>query len=113
MERGMDSVHTVTLLYERHGDASTLNLTVNPFGQPRRTGVPTPYSAFIKESYRRDQCIHPSASSATESPVAELFVFENVMSAKKLEVFVWTVEEVENEAQTNLHYAFLLQVAGV
>lgn len=88
-----------------------MRLTAVPFGQPNRTGVPKPHSAFVKESYRQDRCLYHPAVSITESPVGELFVFENARSEKKLEVFVWTVEEVKNEAQTNLHHAFLLQVA--
>lgn len=112
-ERGTDAVRSVTLLYERPGEASPLRRFDDAFGQPRHTDVPTPHSAFIKEKYRTDQCFYHSPISTTESSVAELYVFENVKSVKKLELFVWTIEEVEDAAQTNLHYAFLIKVAGI
>lgn len=112
-ERGMDAVRSVTLLYERPRNASTLRHSDHALGQPNRAGLPTPHSAFVKEWCRRDPCLYHSPISTTESAVAELFLFENARSAKKLEVFVWTVEDVVNEVRISLHYAFLLQVADV
>ncbi|KAH7709483.1 hypothetical protein AAVH_23239 [Aphelenchoides avenae] len=51
----------------------------------------------------------------TESPVADLFVFENAKAAKKLEVFKWTVEQTKNAVRASLHYSytFLLKVADM
>lgn len=78
----------------------------DPLGRPRRTDVSPPNSDFIEEftSSPRDGVL------ATESTVAELFVFENANLGRKLEVLVWTIEHVEDNARTALHYAFLLKV---
>lgn len=42
--------------------------------------------------------------------MAELFVFVNATSAKKLELFVWIIEEVGERAGISLDYASQLQV---
>lgn len=67
-----------------------------------RTDVLTPHSAFIKEWSRKERCL---GNTATESTVAYLFEFKNARSAKKLELFAWTVEQWHA-----LHFAFLQQV---
>lgn len=52
----------------------------------------------------------------TASPVAEHFVFENAHSAKKLDIYVWSIKEVDfydslssDGNLKSLHYAFLLK----
>ncbi|KAH7721314.1 hypothetical protein AAVH_11170 [Aphelenchoides avenae] len=105
-ERGTNSIRSASLLYKRYVKTPPLhNTLVNTLGQPRRTNAPTPHSAFIKE-WLREECLYGDV--ATESNFAELFVFENANSAKKLEVFAWSVEQV-----AAFHYAFLLQVVDV
>lgn len=56
---------------------------------------------------------HTNGFVVTESPFAELFLFENAKAAKKLQVFVWTVEQTKNAVHDSLHYAFLLNVVDV
>lgn len=112
-ERGTDVVKSVTLHHVRsfERDATPVPLDVDLFGWPRRsTNVSTPHSAFVKERYRDG---HLYGYATAESPVADLFVFENAKLAKKLELFVWTVEEPNRSAWTALNYAFLLQIVDV
>ncbi|KAH7702595.1 hypothetical protein AAVH_30247 [Aphelenchoides avenae] len=106
-ERGTDIVRSVTLLHMR-AHAWPLRHAVDPLGEPRRTDAPTPHSAFIKEWSRKEQL--DRGETITESAVSELFVFENAKSAKKLEVFVWTLMQADDDAEFSLHYVFLLQV---
>ncbi|KAH7711662.1 hypothetical protein AAVH_21019 [Aphelenchoides avenae] len=81
--------------------------TIDALGQPRRTDAPTPRNAFV-ELWLEDQHFK---DGFTESSGAEHFVFENAKAAKKLEVFMWTIAEVnEDEAQTGVNNVFLLQV---
>ncbi|KAH7709077.1 hypothetical protein AAVH_23658 [Aphelenchoides avenae] len=97
-ERGTNITRSVTLLYQRN-EASPYRHTLELFGRPWCTDVPTPDSAIIKkwtDDMPRD---------ITESAVADFFQFENVNLAKKLEVFVWTVEQ-----PTASHYAFMFKV---
>lgn len=110
-ERGTRVVPCVALLHKRYRDASPLRHTDDPLGQPRRTGVPPPQSVFFKE-WLRQQNRRGTAIAATESPVAELFVFESTRSSRKLEAFVWTIEYVEYD-WPSLYYAFLLQVVDM
>lgn len=49
----------------------------------------------------------------SETPVAELFEFENAKTSQKLEVFVWTTEQMHGDGETSLHYAFRLQAADM
>ncbi|KAH7696266.1 hypothetical protein AAVH_36667 [Aphelenchoides avenae] len=104
-------VRSVTLLHRRTGLVSPLHHDVDPLEHPQRTGVTKPHSAFIEECYSG---AHLDGYTTTESTVAELFVFENAKSAKKLEVFVWTFdEECPDEGDDSLNYAFLLRVADL
>lgn len=105
-EPGINIVRSVTLLYERL-DESPLHHTSEPFGLPRRTDVPTPHSAFVKEWSRKQDLVY--GRPTTEWTVADLFVFENAKLGKKLEVFVWPVKQ-RVYSMICLHYAFLLQV---
>lgn len=95
-ERGAKVVRSVTLLHQD----SPLSHAVDPLGHPRRTDAPTPDSAFIKERY--------DGTTFNESK-AELFVIENAKASKKLEVYVWTVGDGDDDVQT----AFLLQVVDM
>jgi hypothetical protein len=104
---GTDIIRSVTLLHERYYGASPLHHTVGPLVQPWRTNVPTPHSAFIKQ-WASEHFLH----AVSESTVAELFLFENAKLAKKLEIYVWTVEQAIRDWSA-LHYAFLLQVVDV
>lgn len=104
-ERGTDVVRTVTLLHKRFFDDSPIFQPVDPLRLQRRANVPTPHNAFIKEWARREQ---EQEIATTESPLAELFVIENAKAAKKVEVFVWTLQQ-----QPSLHYAFLLHVSDM
>lgn len=79
----------------------------DPFGKPRRTDVPTPHTALVEEWSREAQ---DNGYTISEPSVAQLFVFENVSLAKKLEVFAWTLELMEEEEPIDLYYAYLLQV---
>lgn len=109
-ERGTEIVRSVTLIYKRFGKASPFLRNVEALGQPRRTDVPTPPSDFVKEWCRRSA----HGTTTTESTVAGLFVFDNVKLAKKLEVFVWSLEAVSTApAYRTLHYAFMLQVVDM
>lgn len=89
-ERGTDIVRSVTLLDTHAKGPSHLDA----LGPPRRTEVPTPRIAFVKEFLAKNHNFY-GKTKITESPVAELFVFENTKCAKRLEVFVWTIEQVE------------------
>ncbi|KAH7708764.1 hypothetical protein AAVH_23981 [Aphelenchoides avenae] len=104
-------VRSVTLLHRRTGLVSPLQLAVDPLGHPRRINIPKPQGDFIDQWYGR---AHLHGFAITESTVAELFLFENAKSAKKLEVFVWTVrEECQGEEENSLNYVFLLRVVDV
>ncbi|KAH7709226.1 hypothetical protein AAVH_23517 [Aphelenchoides avenae] len=107
-ERGTNIIRAVTLAYRRDGKASPLGHAVGRLGQLRRIDVPTPHNAFVKKWFR---CI--AGFTVTESPVAELYVFENAKSAKKLEAFVWSVEEVYRDSDISLHYAFFFQIVDM
>ncbi|KAH7721325.1 hypothetical protein AAVH_11181 [Aphelenchoides avenae] len=103
-EPGTDVVRSVTLLYKRAlFEVSPLPDADKPLGRPRRTDAPSPHSAFIKEWSQ--QRLHDYDNTIIESPAAELYVFENAKAAKKLDVFVWAIQQ-----QGTRHYAFLLQV---
>lgn len=108
-ERGTDIVRSVTFLHRRL-DPSPLRHSVEPLGQARRTDVPTPHSAFVKDWIRKEQRVH--GGIFTESAAAELHVFENPRAEKQLEIFQWTIEDVvEGDDWSDLlHYAYLLQV---
>ncbi|KAH7678245.1 hypothetical protein AAVH_41856 [Aphelenchoides avenae] len=106
-QRGMEVVRSVTLLHTRFHNASHLRHRVDPLGRPYRTDVAAPPSAFLKEWALR--WVKTDRSTITESPTAELFVFENVKSAMKLEVSTWTVHQVYGRGHSALHYAFLLK----
>ncbi|KAH7721301.1 hypothetical protein AAVH_11151, partial [Aphelenchoides avenae] len=107
-ERGRNIIRAVTLTYRRDGKAWSLDHAVGTLGEPRCVDVPTPHNAFVKKCFR---CI--AGFTVTESTVAELYVFENAKSAKKLEVFVWTMEEVYRDSDISLHYAFFFQVVDM
>lgn len=108
-QRGTRIVRSVTLLHRRWGEVSPLSLSDSALGEPRRTDVPTPHNNLIQRWARQTDL--DGRTTTTASNVAEFFVFENVMSATKLELFVWTLEQVvREEALTALHYAFLLHV---
>lgn len=107
-ERGTDVFRLVTLLHKRSGETAPLRHTVDPLGKPRRTDVPTPRSTVFKQWSERAQVV--DGVITTESPTANLFVFENAKSAQKLAVIAWSIEETKNAAQISLHYAFLLMV---
>lgn len=109
-EHGTNILPSVTVVYKRDYDEFPLHRTDGPLGQPRRTDVPTPHSAFVKAWYSTD-----IKGTITESPVAELLVFENVKVTKKLKIFVWPVEQVDNFGfgGISLHYAFMLQIADM
>ncbi|KAH7705868.1 hypothetical protein AAVH_26925 [Aphelenchoides avenae] len=79
-----------------------------PLGQPHRTDVATPHSAFIKEWSRKQHSTH--GWTTNESTVAELYVFENAKSARRLELFAWRVKQMHEREQASLHYAFMLRV---
>lgn len=99
-ERGTDTVQSVTLVQMLFHEE--FRLDVDPLGQPQRSGVPIPHSVFVKEWLREREF------TITESTLAELFVFENAKSAKKLEVYAWSFELAgEDELPC---YTFLLQV---
>lgn len=49
----------------------------------------------------------------TESTTSDFYVFENAKSAKKLELFEWTLEEVRNDVLISLSYVFFLKVINV
>lgn len=104
-ERETNVVPSVALLHKRNPDVSPLHHADDPLGHPRLTGIPAPQSAFVKEWMRQAK----RSGTATESTVADLFVFENATLARKLEVFVWTIEYVKHDL-SSLHYAFLLHV---
>ncbi|KAH7712430.1 hypothetical protein AAVH_20234 [Aphelenchoides avenae] len=106
-ERGVEIVRTVSWLYKRYGDASPLSHGVEPMRQPRCTDAPTPHSHLVKE-WVQDET--DDGIPTNESTAASLFVFENATLAKKLGVFVWTIEQGNDEDQTVLHYSFLLKV---
>lgn len=113
-DRGTAIVASVTLLHARYKEASHLRHAVDPLGQPRRTEAPKPHSAFIEEWSRKQKRF--DKRTTIESTVAHLYAFENAKSEKKLEVFVWTLEQVselEDEDLPALHYAFLLQVSDM
>ncbi|KAH7696633.1 hypothetical protein AAVH_36295, partial [Aphelenchoides avenae] len=103
-------VPSVTLVHKRYGEGLLVRRTVDFLGQPRRSAVTTPQRAFIKKFFRRER---QQESTITESTVAELFEFESARLAWKLEVFAWTVEEVDNKDQTSLHCAWLFNVVDV
>lgn len=105
-ERGTGTIPDMTLLHVRHGKSFRLRHDVDPLGQPRRTGVPVPHSAFIKGWSQKERTC--KGRDTTEATVADLFVFEHAKAAKKLEVFVWDVQQ-----HTQWHYAFLLQVVDM
>ncbi|KAH7704503.1 hypothetical protein AAVH_28309 [Aphelenchoides avenae] len=111
-ERGTYIVRSVTLLHQRYIEASPLRHTGEPLGPPRRTNVPTPQSAFIKKWCRTQQLVYGTNATATESTAADFFVFESAKSGKKLEVYLWTVQQLNYNAP-RFHYAFLLQVADI
>lgn len=102
---------SVTLIYVRFFDVSLLDHSGEPLGRPQRTDVLTPNCAFIEEWSREHHFVN--GLTTTASPIAQLFVFENAPAAMKLEVFVWRVEQVDEDALASLHYAFLLQVVGI
>ncbi|KAH7707966.1 hypothetical protein AAVH_24781 [Aphelenchoides avenae] len=105
-------VRSVTLVHERSDDENLPQSdTVETLGQPRHTDVATPHSAFVKDW--RSSVTEAYGVTLTESSVAELFVFENAKASKKLDVFVWTIEQLRDDASTALHYAFLLQVVDM
>lgn len=106
--RGTDIVRSVTLLYTRTIEAP-LRLNADPLGQPRRTDFPTPHSSFVEDCLER----RAYGTTTAESTVAELFVFKNTKSAKKLNVSVWPIEHKDEDGMFDLHYAFLLQVIDV
>lgn len=103
-KRGTNIVDTVTLFYERECGSRLLRHTVDPLGQPRRTRVPAPHSAFIKQWFRDAR---RDGFKYTESTIAELFEFENADSTRKLELFVWTAEERDDHS---LSYVFLIRI---
>ncbi|KAH7703897.1 hypothetical protein AAVH_28927 [Aphelenchoides avenae] len=110
-EAGTDMVRSVVLLHQRFGLVSPVHHDVDPLGRPRRTDVPKPHCDFMKEWYRGARL---DSYTITESTVAELFVFENAQAAKKLDVFVWTVnEECQDEEENSLSYVFLLRVVDM
>lgn len=94
---------TNTLLYQRN-EVSPYRHTLELFGRPRRTDVPTPHSAIIKK-WVGDK--RPWVYT-TESAVADFFEFDYAKLAKKLEVFVWTIEE-----RTASHSAFMFKVVDM
>ncbi|KAH7668105.1 hypothetical protein AAVH_43059 [Aphelenchoides avenae] len=135
-EPGTDIVRSVTLLYKRPlFEVSPLPDADEPLGRPRRTDAPSPHSAFIKEWSQ--QRLHDYDNTITESPAADLFVFENAKAAKKLEVFVLAIQQDHNDEYNDehndgygvvtvtipvtntvtiteaVHYAFLLQVVDM
>lgn len=113
-EPGTDIVESVTLIYESSGDLSRLSEILEPLGHPRCSDAPTPRSAFVEEWTReRDQRFFDGTT--TESPVAAFFVFENAKAAKRLEVFVWTLEQVDEDDVEDalVHWAFLLKVIAI
>ncbi|KAH7714033.1 hypothetical protein AAVH_18606 [Aphelenchoides avenae] len=111
-ERGTKIVPSVTLLHQRFGEASPMHHTGEPLGLPRRTDIPTPQSAFIKKWSRTEQLVYGTNATATESTVADFFVFESAKSGKKLEVYLWAVQQL-NRNEPRFHYAFLLQVVDM
>lgn len=104
-KRGTHIIPSVTLLHKRFYQASPLHYAVDPLGKPRRTDAPTPNNAFIKQWLQQPHLVYALDDTRNESVISELFVFENAMTAKKLEVYMWTIEQCDT-----LHYAFSLQV---
>ncbi|KAH7714041.1 hypothetical protein AAVH_18614 [Aphelenchoides avenae] len=78
-ERGSSPVRSVTLIHRRFGEAWPIRQTTDPLGQARRSDVPTPDSAFVKQWSRNQR-----QNTLTESTFAKLLVFENTKTAKKL-----------------------------
>ncbi|KAH7711279.1 hypothetical protein AAVH_21437, partial [Aphelenchoides avenae] len=115
-DHGTDIVRSVTILHlGRYFATALFRNAVDAFGQPHYTAVPTPRSAFVKE-WSRNQSL--DGRTTTESPVADLFVYNNAKAARKLEVFMWHVQQVDEDdgdayAPIPLHYAFLLQVVDM
>lgn len=105
-ERGTDIVRSVTLRHDRTDEKYDLPHPHDPLGEPRRSGVPTQHSAFIKEWSRRRRLL---GDSVTESAVADLFEYGG-KAATKLQLFVWTIKHVGKTGWKALHYAFMLQV---
>lgn len=112
-QRGTDTVRSVTLLHIRR-DTTRLRLACEPLGQPRRTNVPTPHSAFVKnwlpEWILCLDGIGLDGITATESTLSELFVFENATFSKRLEINLWTIGVRRNNKPFGLSYAFQLQI---
>lgn len=108
-ERGTNFVQTVTLLH-RSVWTWPLRNAIGTLGEPLRTDIAPPHSAFIEKWCRGG---HSPGCTLTESPVASLFVFENAKAAKKLEIYAWTAVETSNTTPISLHYAFLLMVVDI
>ncbi|KAH7709989.1 hypothetical protein AAVH_22719 [Aphelenchoides avenae] len=108
-------VRSVTLLYNRFGEDTSSLLDLKPLGQPCSTDIPKPHSEIEErlQERRRNRWI------IAESPVAELFLFENAKLAQKLELLVWTIEQPHGYHGTTgfpldyMHYAFLLRVVDL
>lgn len=105
-ERDTDIVRSVALLHVFDREPYR-RVVYPPLVRPRHTGVPTPRSDFTKEWLER---IRLDGTTTSESTVAELFVFENAKSARKLEVFEWPIQQVDAGGSISFHHAFLLQV---
>lgn len=115
-DHGTDIVRSVTILHLGSYFATPpFHNAVDAFGQPHHVAVPTPHSEFVKE-WSRNQSL--DGRTTTESTVADLFVYNNTKAARKVEVFMWTVQQVDEDeddyyAPIPLNYAFLLQVADI
>lgn len=103
-ERETGIVRSVTLGHKDLGGLPHSRQIVDPLGQPRRTGLPPPHSAFITE-WLRNQF---GDATTTEPTAAKLYVFENTKSAKALEVFAWTARK-----WGTLYHAYLLRVVDI
>lgn len=116
LQRGTDIVRSVTLVHTRR-DTTRLRLAVEPLGRPRRSNVPRPCCAFVKnwlpEWMLCLEGIGLDGIRATESKLSDLFVFENATSAKRLDVHVWTIDARLSGRPFGLSYAFQLHVVDV
>lgn len=71
----------------------------------RRSGM---HNSFIKVLSRGRRALYGTA--LVESSVAKPFVL-NARSGNKLDLFVWTVKHMKNDAAASLHYASLHSIA--
>lgn len=105
-ECGTEIVQSLTLLHLRYSRQA-----IDPHGQPQPVDMPTPHVAFLKDWARKQYALR--GITTVESNIAKHFVFENVKSEKKLELFVWTVKEAFRDESAAVRYAFHLRVTAM